>query len=306
MTMQSAIDAWRERIISHDREAAALRSGHSPGNDHAHDDHNEGHEHAEHGGARGHGPGHVHGGHGGFSYTNRPRDIHRADDLAVNALFVLIDSNTTVLDVGGGAGRFALPLATRAKHVTVVEPSEEAVGMLQERAADAGLSNITAITERWEDANVEAADLVLCSLVLHHVPEGAAFIAKMQESATGRVAIIEMMEAPSALEVPFYQRVYGAVPTPMPGVPELLNLLWAMDIHPDVTMLPSETPAMGRDRNEITTQLRRRFDVEENTPADSRLLAALDELLEETPHGYTVSGIAPRRAAIITWQTNSN
>lgn len=300
MTTQSAIDAWRERIIAHDREAAAIRSGHGPGHDHHHDEHEEGH-----GGGHEHGGGHVHGGHGGFSYTNRPRDIHRTDDPAVNALFDLIDSDTTVLDVGGGAGRFALPLATRAKHVTVIEPSEEAVGMLQERAAEAGLSNITAASERWEDADVEAADLVLCSLVLHHVPEGAAFITKMQEHATGRIAVIEMMEAPSALEVPFYERVYGAVPTPMPGVPELLELLWGMDIYPDVTMLPPETPAMGRDRDEITNQLRRRFDVEENTPEDSRLLAALDELLEETPHGYTVSGIAPRRAAVITWRTTS-
>lgn len=297
MTIQSEIDAWRERIIAHDREAAAIRSGHAPGHDHAHGDHEGGHD--------GHGGGHVHGGHGGFSYANRPRDIHRTDDPTVNALFALIDSDTTILDVGGGAGRFALPLATRAKHVTVVEPSEEAVGMLQERAAKAGLPNITVISERWEDADVEAADLVLCSLVLHHVPEGAAFITKMQERASGRIAIIEMMEAPSALEVPFYERIFGAVPTAMPGVPELLNLLWAMDIYPDVTMLPPETPAMGRDRDEITAQLRRRFDVEENTPANSRLLAALDELLEETPHGYTVSGIAPRRSAIITWQTTN-
>ncbi len=291
MDSQTAADAWRERIIAHDREAAAIRSGHSPGHEHGHD----GREDA-------HGGHHVHGGHGGFSYTNRPRDPHRTDDPAVNALFALIDSDSTVLDVGGGAGRFALPLATRAKHVTVIEPSAEAVGMLQERAAEAGLSNITVMTERWEDADVEAADLVLCSLVLHHVPEGAAFIAKMQERAAGRVAVIEMMEAPSALEVPFYERVYGAVPTPMPGVPELLELLWAMDIYPDVTMLPPETPVMGRNREEITNQLRRRLDVEQNTPEDSRLQAALDELLQETPTGYTISNTAPRRPAIITWK----
>ena len=294
MTTQSAIDAWRERIFAHDREATALRSGHGPGHDHHHDDH----EDSEHDG------GHIHGGHGGFSYTNRPRDIHRTDDPAVNALFTLIDSDTTVLDVGGGAGRFALPLATRAKHVTVVEPSDEAVGILRERAAEAGLSNITIVNERWEDADIATADLVLCSLVLHHVPEGAAFITKMQESSSDRVAIIEMMEPPSALEVPFYERVYGAAPTPMPGVPELLQLLWAMNIHPDVTMLPPEVPVMGRDRDEITSQIRRRLDVEENTPEDSRLLAALDELLEETDRGYTVTGIAPRRAAIITWKVS--
>ena len=295
MDSQSAADAWRERIIAHDREAAAIRSGHTPGQE----QHNDGHEDA-------HGGHHVHGGHGGFSYTNRPRDIHRTDDPAVNALIDLIDADSTVLDVGGGAGRFALPLATRAKHVTVIEPSAEAVGMLDERAAEAGLSNITVMSERWEDAKVEPADLVLCSLVLHHVPEGAAFIEKMNGLAGSRIAVIEMMEAPSALEVPFYERVYGAVPTAMPGVPELLDLLWAMDIYPDVTMLPPETPVMGRNREEITGQLRRRLDVEENTPEDSRLQAALDELLQETPTGYTVSNTTPRRAAIITWSTTAN
>ena len=294
MTIQSASDAWRERILTHDREAEALRGGHAPGHDHNHGGHEDGHDH---------GSAHVPGGHGGFTYTNRQRDLYRTDDPAVNALFALLSADATVLDIGGGAGRFALPLATRASAVTVVEPSAEAVGLLRERAAEAGLSNITVIDQQWEEADVSSADLVICSLVLHHVPEGAAFITKMLEHATNRVAIVEMMEPPSALEVPFYERVYGAAPPPMPGVPELLQLLWAMDIHPDVTMLPPETAVMGRDRGEIVSQIRRRLDVEENTPADSRLLAALDELLQETPRGYTVAGVAPRRAGIITWKT---
>ena len=295
MTMNEASDAWRERVLAHDREAAALRSGHAPEHRHDHEDDERTHDNA-HGGH-----GHVHGGHGGFSYTSRPRDPHRADDPAVNALLKFIDSETTVMDVGGGAGRFALPLALRAKHVTVVEPSADALEMLRERAAEAGITNLTVVNERWEGSNTAPADLVLCSLVLHHVPEGAAFITALNEQATARVAILEMMEAPSALEVPFYERVYGAAPTPMPGVPELLSLLWAMDIYPDVTMLPPDADVLGRDRDEIVSQIRRRLDVEENTPADSRLLAALDELLEETPNGYTVSGVAPRRAALITW-----
>ena len=62
-----------------------------------------------------------------------------------------------------------------------------------------------------------------------------------------------------------------------------------MDIHPDVTMLPPEITVIGRERDAIVSQIRRRLAVEESTPADSRLLAAMDELLEETPLGYTVS-----------------
>ena len=88
-----------------------------------------------------------------------------------------------------------------------------------------------------------------------------------------------------------------------PAFRNVLQLLWAMDIHPDVTMLPPEITVIGRERDAIVSQIRRRLAVEESTPADSRLLAAMDELLEETPLGYTVAGIGPRRAGIITWET---
>ena len=298
MRIESVIDEWRRMVLAYDREAAALRSGHGPIHEHE-DGHVETGDGHEHGG--GHGDGH--GGHGGFSYVNRPHDPLRANDPVVNRLFNLLQPEATVLDVGGGAGRFALPLATRAQHVTVVEPSADAVEMLRERAEEAGLSNIAVINDTWEQADAPTADMVLCSLVLHHVTEAAQFIAKMVDHAADRIVVVEMMKPPSEVEMPFYERVYGSAPTQMPGLPEVLQLLWAMDIHPDVTMLPPEITVIGRERDAIVSQFRRRLAVEESTPADSRLLAAMDELLEETPRGFTVAGIGPRRAGIITWET---
>ncbi len=306
MNVQSVFDEWRQKVLAYDREAEALRSGHGPNRQHedGHVENEDGHGHGGgHEDGHGHGGGHGdgHGGHGGFSYVNRPYDPFRANDPVVNSLFGLLGSDATVLDVGGGAGRFALPLATRARHVTVVEPSADAVEMLRERAEEAGLSNITVISDPWEDADAPKVDMVLCSLVLHHVTEAAKFIAKMEEHAMDRVVVVEMMKPPSEVEMPFYERVYGSAPTQMPGLPEVLQLLWAIDINPDVTMLPPETIAVGRERDEIVGQFRRRLAVEESTPADSRLLAAMDELLEETPRGFTVKGLAPRRTGIITW-----
>ena len=294
--MDSVIDAWREKLLAHEREASALR-GSSGG-------HGHGHGHGGHGHG-GHGHGHGPGGHGGFTYSNRPQDPFRTDDPVLNALYAALPPDATVLDVGGGAGRYALPLATRARHVTVVEPSADSVEMLNARAAEAGIANVTVINEPWEDAEAPSADVVLCSLVLHHVADAGPFVAKLQRHAAGSVVIVEMMETPGALEIPFYERVHGTAPTPLPGLPDVLRLLWAMDIYPDVSMLSAETAVLDTDRHAAMEQLRRRLAVEEGTEADERLRAAADELLEKTPEGFIVRGVRPRRTAVVSWRPSN-
>ncbi len=275
--MGSVFDAWREQIEAHERDSAAMRGG------------------------GGHGHGHGHG-RSRFGYANRPLDPFRADDPVLNGLYDTLGPDAEVLDVGGGAGRFALPLATRARRVTVVEPSADSVEMLQARASEAGIDNITVINEPWEDAEAPAADMVLCSLVLHHVPDAVPFVTKMQEYARDRVVLVEMMETPGALEIPFFERVYGSAPTLLPGLPSVLNLLWAMDIHPDVTMLSSEAAVLDEDRDAALEQLRSRLGVREGDEADERLRAAAEELLQETPDGFVVRGVSPRRQAMVTWR----
>ena len=278
--MNTVIDSWRERMEAYDRYMAALRGGDERGHNHGH-------------------------GHGGssrrFSYTNKPLDPYRADDPVVNGIFAIMGEGAEILDVGGGSGRLALPLATRAKHVTVVEPSEESVELLNERAADTDISNITIINEAWEDVPEPSADIVLCSLVLHHVPDAAPFVKKLQQHARDRVVIVEMMETPGAVEMPFYERVRGSAPPPLPGIPRILELLWALEIFPDVSMLKPEPAVLDTDREGALEHLRRRLSVEEGTDADKRLCAAASDLLVDTPDGLSVRGAAPRRSAIISW-----
>ena len=270
--MDSAIEAWREQILKHDREMEARRGG-----------------------------GHGHG-HGRPVYASKPQDPYRTDDPVVNRLFEFVGEDTEVLDVGGGAGRLALPLATRSRHVTVVDPSEESVDLLKTRMAEAGLTNITVINQGWEDADVPPADMALCSLVLHHQLEAESFVTKMQEHTRDRVVILEMMQTPGSVDRPFQERVYGAALTPLPGLPKLLDLLWAMEIFPDVCMFSPVTPVLDTDRGSVLEHMRRRLSVEEGTEADERLRAAMEELLEEIPEGITVRGVPPHRQAMVTWQ----
>jgi ubiquinone/menaquinone biosynthesis C-methylase UbiE len=67
----------------------------------------------------------------------------RTDDSEVNRLVREVTPAMTVLDIGGGAGRFALPLALRCQHVTVVEPSPSMGASLRQSAAESRIDNIS-------------------------------------------------------------------------------------------------------------------------------------------------------------------
>ena len=74
-----------------------------------------------------------------------------------------------------------------------------------------------------------------------------------------------------------------------------------MDIFPDVKMISPEIPVLDKDRDSSLEKLRRMLAVEEGAEADRRLLAAADELLEESGKGLTVRGVNLWRQAIISW-----
>jgi 2-polyprenyl-3-methyl-5-hydroxy-6-metoxy-1,4-benzoquinol methylase len=89
-----------------------------------------------------------------------------------------------VVDVGGGTGGFAVPLAEAGHRVTVVDPSPDALAAATRRAADAGLSDRLAAVQGDADGLADliepgSADLVLCHAVLEFVDEPARVVAAL-------------------------------------------------------------------------------------------------------------------------------
>lgn len=87
-----------------------------------------------------------------------------------------------VLDVGGGTGGFAVPLAALQHRVTVVDPSPDALASLQRRAREVGVE-VTAVqgdaAGMLDVVAAGSADLVLCHGVLEHVDEVAPALAAL-------------------------------------------------------------------------------------------------------------------------------
>src|SRR5439155_3452766 len=111
-------------------------------------------------------------------------------------LFREITPEMTVLDVGGGAGRLALPLARRCRQVTVVDSSESMLGRLEAAAERYGIRNVRAVRGLWEDVAVEPADLVICAHVVYGIVEIGDFLEKLEAQARRRVAIFAHLQSP--------------------------------------------------------------------------------------------------------------
>jgi S-adenosylmethionine-dependent methyltransferase len=88
----------------------------------------------------------------------------------------------TVLDVGGGTGGFAVPMAEAGHRVTVVDASPDALAALNRRAADAGVAGRVRAVQGDGDALAGlvppgSADLILCHSVLEVVDDPAGVVA---------------------------------------------------------------------------------------------------------------------------------
>ena len=163
-------------------------------------------------------------------------DPTRTDDPVLDALLALVRSGETWLDVGAGAGRFALPIARALDpsggSVVALDPSRSMLEGLLEIAEDYAVENVRTIEARWPLADARAvadfeADVALIAHVGYDVEEIGPFVDGM-EAAAGRLCVAVLMEqVPAAAANPFWPPVHGEERVPLPALPDLLELLEA-------------------------------------------------------------------------------
>src|SRR5829696_812038 len=112
--------------------------------------------------------------------------VHRALDAEVAAVLDRRSGSgaPAVLDVGGGSGGWAVPLAIAGCVVTVIDPSPDALAVLHRRALEAGCAERVVGVQGDTDVLSElvpaaAADLVLAHGVLEVVDDAAAAVAAL-------------------------------------------------------------------------------------------------------------------------------
>ena len=130
-------------------------------------------------------------------------DPHRTDDPLLDRLALHVQPHHTLIDVGSGPGRLALPLALRCRHLTAVEPSPAMAQAFLEEAGNHNIQNVSLVESTWEDAQTQPADLVLCSHVLYTARHIDRFIEKLTAHAQERVLVILFGTLPSIAHIPY-------------------------------------------------------------------------------------------------------
>jgi SAM-dependent methyltransferase len=224
----------------------------------------------------------------------RSTAVHK--DRFLDVLEPYLGSRKTVIDVGAGAGRHAVPLSEKVEWVTAVEPSEGMRALMPPR------DNMTIVAAAWLDAEIAPADLVICAHVLYPIEDVVPFIAKMEATARERVFIVlrEGQLKHPAMEL--WELRMGRPRVRMPQFSDLFMLLRSMGVAPEVSWITYQSAERYADMEDAVadTKLHLGSLWEDTTGRDfleQRLTRQGDEFIYD--RGDTLAGIAhwrPRAA----------
>ena len=228
-------------------------------------------------------------------------DPRRSGDSLLDSLRQTIAPNETLIDVGAGGGRLALPLALHCKHVTAVEPSKSMVEVLEDQARDHSIDNISVVQARWEDAVVEPADLVLSVHVLYVIPDIEGFLRKMETHAKSRVMVV-LYEAPPQSQIyPLWAEVHGSPRLPLPSVPQFREVLDELGIAFREDRLAAPAARGYESRDEALEQISQRLYLMEQDPKREKLRQLIARELEGSAGVFRIKGARPLEPVLISW-----
>lgn len=232
-----------------------------------------------------------------------------SDDATLALLRGLVRPGETWLDIGAGAGRYALPIALAlgvGGEVVAVETSPGMLGALRDGMARHDIANVRIVEGRWPlEAGTlpsPAADVSLIAHVGYDVEEIGPFVEAM-EAATRRTCVAVMMEhTPASVAGPFWPPVHGEERIPLPAMPAFMDLLRARGRAPDVRMVERGERSFP-DRDGALGFLRRQTWVAPDGAKDRRLIAELDRRLVANADGSVGLRDVPDLAVgVVTWE----
>jgi SAM-dependent methyltransferase len=235
-------------------------------------------------------------------------DPRRTDEPALDALLRLVEPGETWLDIGAGAGRYALPialaLARSGGRVIALDTSAGMLEALVELQSEHGVADIEVVETRWPPPDDRLARFACDVALIAHVSydiEGIGPFVRAMESVARRLCVAVLMERqPSSIADACWPPVHGEARIALPALPEFVELLQARGRAPSIDRLERE-PRRFESREQLEGFLRRQLWVEPGSAADRRFLTALDGLIVTDEGRVGLRDQRPLPIGIVTW-----
>lgn len=243
-----------------------------------------------------------------LSNARRPLD----PNLEIIASY--IEPDDVIVDVGGGAGRYSLPLALRCREVVDVDASAGMGEGFAANAGRAGIRNARFVQATWPMTDPPAGSVALVTHATYLTRDIVPFIEALERARTRRVIISVNAPPPPARNRTIYALLYGEAEEIVPGHAELVPVLWELGILPDVRALPlsaAPLPAVSGHEEAIAAAMTRfRADQWALWPLGLGMVGRLhsifetrfDELFAETEAGFVPRWQTPEREILIIWR----
>jgi CTP:molybdopterin cytidylyltransferase MocA len=237
-------------------------------------------------------------------------DPDRTRDPVLDALRTHARPDDTWLDIGAGAGRYALPLARSVRKVIALDPSPSMLEGLREGIAAHGIENVDVIEGRWpETADRHEAlsrelpvDVALIAHVGYDVESIGPFLDAMEASARRECIAILMERSPASLAEAFWPPIHGEARISLPALPAFVDLLRARGREPRVDIVETSRRRWAS-RDELEPFVRRQTWVAPGSAKDHRIRELLDEWIVENADGSVDLSVAePLRVGLVAWR----
>jgi 2-polyprenyl-3-methyl-5-hydroxy-6-metoxy-1,4-benzoquinol methylase len=171
-----------------------------------------------------------------LAFWERVADAYDAEALATRVPVIvervrqLVPAGASILDVGAGTGAFTLPLAAHAARVTALDYSPAMLRVLRRKLqAAAAPDNVQVVLARWEDAQIEAHDVVFAANALYRVADPRLALTKIVATARRRGIIVWSVGRQPGPQPVGYQ--------PGPDYVHLVDGLFALDVFAHVELI---------------------------------------------------------------------
>jgi len=233
-------------------------------------------------------------------------DPRRTGEPALDALIAGAGAEETWLDIGAGAGRYALPLALHVKEVIAVEPSGSMRRALRTGLDEHGIHNVRVVAGAWPDALEElgplpAVDTALIAHVAYDIEPIGAFLDAMEAATRGQCVALLTDRSPASVADAFWPLVHGEERVPLPALPELVELLEARGRTVEVQSL-ERSPRTFDSVPALTAFLRRQLFIAEGGDKDVHFRAILpDHIARREDGGWTLAERPTGSLGLVRW-----